>query len=298
MIIDSHAHMVAFPEPKSPYYDAPWISAEQYVQVMEAKGIDKAVILPLSYAEFSAYAQNYGEVLHICRQYPERFIPFCSIDPRLPLRPDRVSVDDFLFHLQNFRDLGAKGVGELIARMPWNEPRMLKMLRACEILQLPLTFHTTSPDWNSYGVIDYIGLELLEGVLTQFPTLTFIGHSQGFWSEIGGGLRPDEKNGYPSGPVADGGAVPRLMREHPNLHADISAGSGLNALSRDPEFGFAFIDEFQDRLLLGLDYCSPTNEMQHIEWLTEARDQQNISDTAYEKIVWRNADRVLHLGIG
>ena len=297
MIIDAHAHVVAFPEVRTPMYQRPWMSMEDQIAVMDAKGVDKAVILPFGNAEFSAYGQSFGEVLYICGQYPGRFIPFCNIDPRLPKRPDLVEVDDFVFHLQDFKDHGAKGMGELTVRLPWNEPRMLKMLEAAEEVGLPITFHTITPDANSYGVLDYPGLELLEGVLARFPDLKFFGHSQGFWSEIGGELTLEEKNGYPKGRVRDGGAVPRLMRRYPNLYGDISAGSGLNALQRDPDFGWRFIDEFQDRLLLGLDYCSPANDMQHIEWLTQARDDGYISRAAYEKLVWENINRLLELGL-
>jgi predicted TIM-barrel fold metal-dependent hydrolase len=206
-----------------------------------------------------------------------------------------VKVEDFLFHLNNFKELGAKGIGELVARMPWNEPRMLKMLEAAEIADLPITFHTITPDWNTYGVIDFPGLELLEGVLKQFPKLKFLGHSAAFWSEIGGGVTLQEKNGYPTGKVKEGGAIPRLMREYPNLYGDISAGSGLNALQRDPDHTWKFIDEFQDRLLLGLDYCSTKNDMQHIEWLTKAKNDKNISIEAYDKIMWKNINKVLEL---
>lgn len=297
MIIDCHAHMVAFPVVKNRYYNAPWISADEYVKIMDQKRVDKAVILPLSYAEFSADGQNFGEILYICQKYPGRFIPFCNIDPRLPKRPDLVTVDDFLFHLNDFKQLGAKGIGELVARMPWNEPRMLMMLEAAEIVGLPVTFHTITPDCNSYGVIDYPGLELLEGVLKRFPNLKFFGHSAAFWSEISGGLTLQEKNGYPTGKVKEGGAIPRLMREYPNLYGDLSAGSGLNALQRDPDFAWKFIDEFQDRLLLGLDYCSVTNDMQHIEWLTKAKEEKNISQDAYEKIMWKNLNKILNLGL-
>jgi predicted TIM-barrel fold metal-dependent hydrolase len=297
MIIDCHAHLVAFPVCKNPYYNAPWISADEYVKIMDQKGVDKAVILPLSYSEFSAYGQNFGEILYICQKYPDRFIPFCNIDPRLPKRPDLVKVDDFLFHLNNFKELGAKGIGELVARMPWNEPRILKMLEAAEIVNLPITFHTITPDFNGYGVLDYPGLELLESVLKKFPKLKFLGHSTAFWSEISGDLIISEKHVYSGLPIKEGGAIPRLMREYPNLYGDISAGSGLNALQRDTEHAWKFIDEFQDRLLLGLDYCSITNNMQHIEWLTKAKDDKNISIEAYDKIMWKNINRVLNLGL-
>jgi len=297
MIIDCHAHVIAFPVVKNTQYKRPWMSMEEQIALMDSKGVDKAVILPLSYSEFSAYGQNFGEILYICQKYPGRFIPFCNIDPRLPKRADLVEVDDFVFHLQDFKGLGAKGIGELIARMPWNEPRVLKLLEAAEIVGLPITFHTIAPDANSYGVLDYPGLELLEGVLKKFSKLNFLGHSQAFWSEIGGELTLKDKNGYPKGKVKEGGAIPRLMRQYPNLYGDLSAGSGLNALQRDPDFGWRFIDEFQDRLLLGLDYCSPTNNMQHIEWLTKAKENKNISHEIYDKIMWKNINNVLGLGL-
>ena len=47
-----------------------------------------------------------------------------------------------------------------------------------------------------------------------------------------------------------------MMRAHPNLHGDLSAGSGHNALSRDPAFGVRFLNEFQDRLYFGTDIAT------------------------------------------
>jgi predicted TIM-barrel fold metal-dependent hydrolase len=44
-----------------------------------------------------------------------------------------------------------------------------------------------------------------------------------------------------------------MLRNYPNLCADLSAGSGLNALQRDPAFAVDFLLEFQDRLLYGRD---------------------------------------------
>jgi predicted TIM-barrel fold metal-dependent hydrolase len=291
--------MVAFPTVKTPYAQSPLISVDEYIKFMDQKGIDKAVILPFSYAEYSAYGQSFGEILYICEKHPDRFIPFCNIDPRLPKRPDLVKVDDFVFFLTQFKEMGAKGLGELLARMPWNEPRMLKLLEACEIVGLSITFHTITPEFNGYGVLDYPGLELLEGVLKKFPKLKFLGHSAAFWSEISGDLKISEKHVYSSAPVKDGGAITRLLREYSNLYGDISAGSGLNALKRDPEFGWRFIDEFQDRLLLGLDYAFPEYKVYHvhIEWLTKAKQDGNISIEAYEKIMWKNLNKVLDLKI-
>ena len=54
--------------------------------------------------------------------------------------------------------------------------------------------------------------------------------------------------------VVAGGRVVEMLRQYPNLYADLSAGSGLNALQRDPAFAIDFILEFQDRLLYARDY--------------------------------------------
>ena len=48
--------------------------------------------------------------------------------------------------------------------------------------------------------------------------------------------------------------LPTMLREYANLYCDLSAGSGRNALTRDPEYGKDFVLEFQDRLLYGRDY--------------------------------------------
>ena len=298
MIIDCHAHVYMFPKIiPYPHSKTTFMSVEDQLAVMDAKGIDRAIILPLNGAEAPSERQSIGEVLHICQEYPDRFIPFCNIDPRLPRRPDLIGVEDFDFLLNQYKELGCKGIGEVVVRVPWDYPPMLKLLEACEKVGFPMTFHTLTPDANSYGVIDEIGLPGLEMVLKKFPRLKFFGHSQAFWSEISSDVTPETKNGYPTTKVAPGGRVVELMRNYPNLYGDLSAGSGLNALIRDPEHAYGFIEEFQDRLLLGLDYCSTVNDMQHIEWLTAAKKQGQISGQVYDKIMWKNINRALNLGL-
>jgi len=161
-----------------------------------------------------------------------------------------------------------------------------------------VTFHTITSNANSYGLIDEIGMPRFEKALQRFPELKFFGHSPSFWSEISGELTLKEKNGYPKEPVKPGGRLKELMRRYPNVYGDLSAGSGLNALARDPEHAYEFIDEFRDRLLFGRDYTSVKNKMRHIEWLTEARDEGRISEEAYQKIMWKNVSRALDLELG
>jgi predicted TIM-barrel fold metal-dependent hydrolase len=131
-----------------------------------------------------------------------------------------------------------------------------------------------------------------------FGGLRVFGHSPGFWSEICGDIGPEEKLGYPRGPVRPGGTLHKLLRAHPNLYGDLSGKSGITALTRDPAHAWEFIDEFQDRLLLGLDLGAPSDDMPQLEWLRAARDEKHVSDAAFDKVCGGNAVRILGLGPG
>jgi hypothetical protein len=58
---------------------------------------------------------------------------------------------------------------------------------------------------------------------------------------------------YPKGPITPGGITERYLADYPNMFADLSAGSGLNALTRDPSFTPGFFERHQDKLLYGSD---------------------------------------------
>ena len=116
-----------------------------------------------------------------------------------------------------------------------------------------------------------------------------------FWSAISGDANEENWMGYPSGPVTPGGKLPELLRKHDNLWGDISAGSGNNALVRDKDFGFRFLEEFQDRLLFGTDLCWPKQEVPQIDTLKNALAGGHISRQAYEKITHENVEKLLGL---
>ena len=101
--------------------------------------------------------------------------------------------------------------------------------------------------------------------------------------------------GYPPGPVTPGGRLPELMRTYDNLWGDFSAGSGNNALVRDKDFGFRFLEEFQDRLLFGTDICGPGQEVDQVNTMNEALASGLLSKEGYEKINHLNAEQLLGL---
>ena len=79
-----------------------------------------------------------------------------------------------------------------------------------------------------------------------------------------------------------------LMRSYPNMYADLSAGSGENAIMRDPTFGYRFLEEFQDKLFFGVDYCSIKNYRVLSAFLDEGVENGRISQRAYNKICREN----------
>ena len=85
-------------------------------------------------------------------------------------------------------------------------------------------------------------------------------------------------------------------------HALLEEPDRIHITSNDPQFEvlsitWKFMDEFQDRLVLGLDCCSAKENLGHVEWFQQAKDDGNISTEVYEKIVWKNINQLLDLGI-
>jgi hypothetical protein len=149
-----------------------------------------------------------------------------------------------------------------------------------------------------YGVVDDPGLPRLERVLRELPGTVFIGHGPAFWAEISADVPEAQRGSYPKGPVRQGGAVPRLLDSCPNLCADLSAGSGYNAITRDPAFGLEFLDRFQDKLLFGTDvlrHDQTAADVPIVGLMQGLRAEKKLSEAAYAKIAQGNACRLLGL---
>jgi len=296
MMVDIHLHTYFIPGlPRNDQGDN-YASPEELIAVMDRTGVDKGILLPGASPECRTQQTTPPELaLEVVSRYPDRFYAFCNVDPRAEKNDPEA---DLSRHLVYYKERGCKGVGEITANLYFDDPLVFNLFRHCRDTRMPVLFHMAPRQGGYYGLVDDLGLPRLEKALAAFPDLPFLGHSQPFWAEVSGDLREDLRNRYPPGPVAPGGAVPRLLEEYPNLYGDLSAGSGFNAVSRDPDWGCAFLDRFQDRLLLGTDICSPKNDMQHAPHLRRLRDEGRLSEEAFDKIAWRNADRLLGLGLG
>lgn len=297
MFIDIHTHVTRIKRPLAQVLDRVYLTPAEMVAVLNANGIDKAVVLsnvnPECRMDDNVTPQ---ETLEICAEYPDRLIPFCSLDPRMVKNSPQ---SDFRPILQFYKDAGCKGVGEYIPNLPFDDPLNMNVFKQVEEVGLPLTFHIGPTIGGCYGCYDELGLPRLEKVLKECPNLKMLGHSQPFWAEISADVTEETRGGYPKGKVTPGRVV-ELMREYPNLYGDLSAGSGYNAISRDPEFGYSFMEEFQDRLLFGTDLSGvvwPNQRPPIVPYFQKLQDEKLISSEAYEKITWKNANRLLGLGI-
>ena len=296
MLIDIHIHTARRRHPAlrraaGTRYPDP----QRAIQMMNEAGIDKAVVMTTVSPECRYTIVTTEETLEICALYPDRLIPFCNFDPRFLTNDAKA---DFRPLLAAYSEMGCRGVGEYFPNIPFDDPLNMNFFRQVEEAGLPLTFHIAPQAGGYYGCIDEVGLPRLERVLKAFPELNLLAHSQGFWAEISTDvLQKGERVQYPEGPVTPGRVV-ELMRRYPNLYGDLSANSGYNAISRDPEFGYRFLEEFQDRLCWGTDLANDPQELPIVGYFAKMKAEGLISDEAYEKITWKNADRLLDLGSG
>jgi uncharacterized protein len=290
MFIDIHVHAHSLPGPLRNNKQA-FATPRQLLDRYAPIGVERAVLLPLVSPEVFE-PQSSHEILEICRQDPEHFIPFCNIDPRAMNNASDAPLGHlFDYYVAN----GCKGIGEVTANLPFSDPKVRNLFRHAERVGFPLTFHIAPQIEGMYGLYDSPGLPELEQSLAGFPKLVFLAHSQPFWAEMARLEKPGDRYGYPHYPIREEGVVPKLFRQYPNLFGDLSAGSGCNALKRDPDYATRFLNEFQDRLLFGTDICAPDTPTPLVDFLLDLRQRQAISETVFQKVARENAIRLLHL---
>src|SRR5213592_3321612 len=168
-------------------------------------------------------------------EHPGRFVRFACSDPAESRTPDVLRGDI---------RRGAIGIGEMKFHVAVDSPEMRQIYKLAEGLGVPVLIHFEYETYNT-------GLERFQAILKAYPKVNFIGHAQTWWGNISAELNPLEM--YPKGPVKAGGLTDRLLADHENMYGDLSADSGLNALTRDAEFARGFLKRHARKLLWGSD---------------------------------------------
>ena len=284
--LDVHVHVQL--EHEYPVYmrqGATPLTCDELREMYDRTGVEKGLALPGVSPEHGSDQLTNRDARLAAAQHPETIgWWFCNIDPRwLTNSPEA----DLSIPMTYYKSLGAKGIGELTANLPVDDPMMHNLFRHAEKCGLPILFHV-GQQGDDYGIVDGLGLHRIEEALQRFPKLRLIGHSHKWWSEISGDCSWENRAGNPKGPVVPGGRVIELMRNYPNMYADLSAGSGENAVMRDPAFGYRFLEEFQDKLFFGVDNCTAGNYRELSRFLDEGVEMGRISQKAYNKICREN----------
>lgn len=212
--------------------------AEQLVLHQRAMGVTQSVLLPVGTRPgLVPGAGGNQSAVDLARKYPGEFVFFANSVPGTPNA--RAEIEKFLA-------AGALGIGEQKFPVECDSAAMQEIFRIAQDRRIPVLMHFQHGAFNT-------GIERLYRMVEKYPKAKFIGHAQTWWGNI------DRKHVqsvmYPKGPVTAGGITDRLLSDYPNVYADLSAGSGLNALLRDEDHARAFLARHQDKLMYGSD-CS------------------------------------------
>lgn len=297
MFIDIHAHAY---RKRPPGYV--FCEPQELLKRFDELKIDAGVLLPIVSPEIYLPQSN-EDILEICDQHPDRFIPYCNVDPRALTNSPRAPLGEVL---QYYKDQGCKGLGEVMPNMELLDPMVQNLFACAEDVGLPVVYDGSVQKTGDFGLYDDPGLPQLEYTLQEFPNLKIFGHGPVFWNEMAKldtvaergvyfGWRNTQVVRLPSGPVEVEGTVPRLFRKYPNLMGDLSDFTAYNAFARDPEYGPRFMTEFQDRLFFGTDMCAPDMQVDLDKLMISWKESGKISETVFRKIAWENAAKLLEL---
>jgi len=283
MIVDSHLH-VGFrglsPDRIVDYLDRNGIDA---CWLLTWEEVDPAV--PQDYLHLSI-----DDVFEAYQQCPDRIVPMYAPDPSRPDAPERlrhwhdqgvrgcgelkVSLDwesekldgllrcvgelnlPLVFHMENHRAFYASDSGSAVdrafARLLGSErlggtvravsERAAKVYRPLGVRRDRLR------RWFPGYLLDFDGLERR---LEAHREVRFVGHGPLFWAGISQDIQPGRT--YPKGEIGREGITCRLLAEHANLYADLSAKSAFNAIRRDRTFAKRFLTQFEEKILFGTD---------------------------------------------
>lgn len=227
-VLDIHLHM------RRDLRQSPQADVDANFAHISGCGVQKAILLARSDASERAKS--------VQSKFPGRFVWSAATDITKPEAE------------QALRDAvrqGAIGFGELKAHVAADGPELRRMYSLAAELNVPILIHFQEvPHYEGEGTYS-TGFKNFEAVLKAYPKTRFVGHADAFWANID--AKYANEAAYPTGPVKRGGVTDKLLGDYPNLFGDLSANSGNNALSRDPEFTAGFLKRHQDKLIFGSD---------------------------------------------
>lgn len=280
-IIDIHQH--------TNYADR---TNDQLIAHQRAMGVTLTILLPAG-REVNTPSTHNGKsnglaakchgnesCFELARQYPKEYRYFANEVPDLP---------DARQELEKYLKLGAIGIGEQKFGVSCDSPPIELVAEIAQEFRVPVLLHFQHAMYN-------LQIENFHKVLEKYTKVNFIGHAQTWWANIDQDHK-DQTVLYPKSKVTPGGLTDRLLRDYPNMFGDLSAGSGLNALTRDEDHARAFLERHQNKLLYGSDCDDRVGSgpgCQGAQTIAKVR-QLSPSKAVERKLFYENAKKLLKL---
>jgi predicted TIM-barrel fold metal-dependent hydrolase len=293
-IIDIHQHLgYGGKRDKEGNQIGPGRTDAQFIEHQHNMGVTGTIVLPAgrpclrpsTHNGFSngleATCDGNDQCMAFAKEHPGEFYFAANEVPDLP---------EASATIEKYLRMGAVSIAEQKFGVECDSPQMQDLYRLAADYKVPILMH-----WQ-YGFYNY-GYERFDKMLAKYPKTIFVGHAQTFWANIDKNNKDDAKKLYPTGKITPGGRTDRYLTDYPNFIGDLSAGSGNNALLRDPDHTRAFFERHQDQLVFGSD-CS--DHVGHgpacSGWSTiQAVRQFSPNKTIERKLLYENAQRLYRL---
>ena len=253
---------------------------EQLIAHQRTMGVTHTVLLPAGrFFGLEAACGGNERVQEVAKLLPREFVFFAN---EVPYLSDAREV------IAGALRAGGIGIGEQKFMVDADSRAVAIVAEIAQEFGVPVLLHFQFGRYNT-------SFERFPRILEKFPGVNFIGHAQTWWANID--AKADQAVLYPKGPVTPGGLTDKYLADFPNMFADMSAGSGLNAMLRDEDHARAFIARHADKLMFGSDCndmvgegekCSGSQMLATIRRLAPSKEVER-------KLLFGNAKRVLKL---
>jgi predicted TIM-barrel fold metal-dependent hydrolase len=173
----------------------------------------------------------------LTQDYPSEYFFFANETP---------DVEDTRAEIERYLKLGARGIGEQKFNIDVESPAFDVIAGLARDYGVPVLCHFQVGMYNH-------GYRRFWRVLEKYPGVRFIAHAQTTWVNVDRNAVDNPSALYPKRPYAAGGVTDQYLHDYENFYTDISAGSGLNSLTRDHERARAFLLVHQDKIMYGSD---------------------------------------------
>jgi hypothetical protein len=309
-IIDMHSHPYAKTSQE----------IDQWVKNMDGAGIEKTIILTMTTGkEFDEISRKYSG-------HGDRFEMWCGLDFTGYKKPGFAAAA--IKELQRCRDSGAHGVGEIHDKgqglhsgksnalgMHPDDPRMDEVWDKCGELGLPVSIHVADPIWM-YQKMDIHNDGLMNAYYWRLDNQPNIVKLSGMIDILERTVQKHRNTTFIACHFAnldyDLARLGRVLENHPNLYADISARYAETATI--PRFTAQFYSQHADRLFYGTDMGFDTAMYAVTFRILESLDEHfyengqfgyhwalnglGLSDAVLQKIYHQNASKLLAGRVG